>query len=68
MAPILSLLRDMAEKQTPKPVTYFYGARARRDLFQLEELHEFEQHLTNFRFIPALSEPLSTDDWYGESA
>src|SRR5215813_710803 len=66
MAPILSLLRDMAEKQNSRPVTYFYGARARRDLFQLEELYGFEQCLPNFRFIPALSEPLPDDTWEGE--
>lgn len=66
MAPILALLRDMAEKQDPRPVTYFYGARARRDLFCLEELCSFAQRLPNFRFIPALSEPLPSDEWSGE--
>ncbi len=66
MAPILSLLRDMSEKQISRPVTYFYGARARRDLFQLEELFDFEQRLPQYRFIPALSEPLPTDEWNGE--
>ena len=34
MAPILSLLRDMAERKDSRPVTYFYGARTRRDLFR----------------------------------
>jgi propane monooxygenase reductase subunit len=67
MAPILSLLRDMAERHDPRPVTYFYGGRARRDLFQLEELHGFEQTLANFRFVPALSEPLPEDDWGHET-
>lgn len=67
MAPILSLLRDMAEKRNERPVTYFYGARARRDLFQLEELRALEQHLPNFHFIPALSEPASDDAWDGET-
>jgi len=66
MAPILSLLREMTEKQNSRPVTYFYGARARRDLFQLDELYGFERRLPNFRFIPALSEPLPDDAWEGE--
>jgi len=67
MAPILSLLRDMAERQDSRPVTYFYGARARRDLFLLDELYGFTQRLANFRFIPALSEPRTDDVWEGET-
>ena len=67
MAPILSLLRDMAERKDARPVTYFYGARARRDLFQLDELHSFEQHLSHFCFVPALSEPQPGDTWDGET-
>src|SRR5581483_2709157 len=41
MAPILALLRDMAERHDTRAVTYFYGARSRRDLFQLDELDAF---------------------------
>jgi len=66
MAPILSLLRDMAERQTPRPVTYFYGVRARRDLFSLDELYGLEQRLANFHFIPALSDPAAAGEWSGE--
>ena len=66
MAPILSLLRDMVEQQSSRQVTYFYGARARRDLFQLDELHSLEHRLPNFHFVPALSEPLPDDAWAGE--
>lgn len=66
MGPILSLLRDMVERSDARPVTYFYGARARRDLFQLDELYAYEQRLPRFRFIPALSEPQADDEWSGE--
>lgn len=65
MAPILALLRDMAEKQSQRAVTYFYGARTRRDLFHLEELPRLEQQLPHFRFVPALSEPTMDDAWDG---
>lgn len=67
MAPILSLLRDMAEKRDKRPVTYFYGARMRRDLFQLAELQALEHRLPNFHFVPALSEPVADDSWDGET-
>lgn len=67
MAPILSLLRDMAQRNHSRAVTYFYGARTRRDLFLLDELHGFEQQLPYFRFVPALSEPQADDAWSGET-
>jgi len=67
MAPILSLLRDMAEHKDPRSVTYFYGARTVRDLFLLDELRNFEQQLPHFRFVPALSEPTTDDAWAGET-
>jgi propane monooxygenase reductase component len=66
MAPILSLLRDMQDRKDPRSVTYFYGGRARRDLFQLEELFGYQDRLADFRFVPALSEPLTEDAWDGE--
>ena len=67
MAPILSLLRDMVEHKDSRPVTYFYGARTRRDLFLLDELQGFERQLANFRFVPALSEATADDAWLGET-
>ena len=38
MAPVLSLLRSMAEKGTQRPATFYYGARTEDDLFALEEI------------------------------
>jgi len=65
MAPMLSLLRDMAEKRDCRPVTFFYGARTKRDLFHLDELSGFAKRLPGFRFVPALSEPAPGDEWEG---
>jgi propane monooxygenase reductase subunit len=66
MAPIFSLLTSMAEHGIHRNVTYYYGARTRRDLFHLSELEALEQRLPNFRFVPALSEPAPDDDWDGQ--
>lgn len=65
MAPMLSLLRDMAKKQDRRTVTFFYGARAKRDLFDLDELFALEKLLPCFRFVPALSEPTAEELWKG---
>jgi propane monooxygenase reductase subunit len=67
MAPILSLLRSMAERGIPRPATFFYGARGRHDLCFESELRELESKLPSFRYLPALSEPAGGDGWTGET-
>lgn len=66
MAPILSLLRSMAECGNQRRATYYYGARRRRDLCFEKELRSLAEALPNFRYVPALSEPQPDDDWQGE--
>jgi propane monooxygenase reductase component len=66
MAPILCLLRSMAESGVERPATYYYGARTSTDLFHLEELERLVQELPGFTFVPALSEA-GDDDWTGET-
>ncbi|GLY40654.1 CDP-6-deoxy-delta-3,4-glucoseen reductase [Amycolatopsis sp. NBRC 101858] len=66
MAPILSLLRSMAERGIDRKATYYYGARREADLCFHAELRELEEKLPNFRYVPALSEP-GDDSWHGET-
>jgi propane monooxygenase reductase component len=66
MAPILALLRSLAEQGSTRPAAYYYGARGPRDLFHQDQLAELEQRLPNFRFVPALSEGDEDADWSGE--
>ncbi|MDQ1735620.1 MAG: propane monooxygenase reductase component [Pseudonocardiales bacterium] len=62
MAPILSLLRSMAERGIDRSATFYYGARGSRDLCFADELRALEHRLPRFRYVPALSE----DHWDGE--
>ncbi|HEY8639266.1 MAG TPA: 2Fe-2S iron-sulfur cluster binding domain-containing protein [Solirubrobacterales bacterium] len=66
LGPILSLLRQLASEGSERPVRFFYGARARRDLFYLELIADIGARLADFRFTPALSEPAPEDGWEGE--
>ena len=63
MAPILCLLRSMAERGITRKAVYYYGARRRGDLCFEDELRALEQALPDFRYVPALSE----DEWDGET-
>ena len=67
MAPIKSLLLEMERTKNPRPCRYFFGARAKRDLFMVDRMRELERSLPNFRFIPALSAPEPGDHWEGET-
>jgi propane monooxygenase reductase subunit len=68
MAPILSLLRSMADRGIHRNATFFYGARTRDDLCFEEELHAIAERLPNFRYIPALSDhDPAAGEWDGET-
>lgn len=67
MAPMKAMLCDMRERKIRRNVRYFFGARARRDLFLMDEMQALEQSLPDFRFIPVLSRPLPDDQWTGKT-
>ncbi len=67
MAPIRSILLHLKEKNMPRKVTYFFGARSKKDLFFTEELFKLSKEFPNFKYIPALSEPKPQDSWKGET-
>jgi Na+-transporting NADH:ubiquinone oxidoreductase subunit F len=67
MAPFKSMLYHIAETDAfpNKEIWYFFGARAKRDMFYLEEMAELERKIPRFHFVPALSEPKTEDEWAG---
>jgi propane monooxygenase reductase subunit len=67
MAPVISLLRSMAEKGSARPATFYYGARTEDDLFALDELERLAGALPDLRFVPALSEADEQTGWSGEA-
>ncbi len=68
MAPILSILRHMAENGIERNATFYYGARTKKDLFYLDEIQELGEQLPGeFKFVPVLSEPEDDDEWDGET-
>ncbi len=66
MAPILCLLRSLAERGSTRKTTFYYGARGRRDLCFSDELASLSASIPNFTYVPALSEPGDDEEWDGE--
>ena len=67
MAPIRSILFHLKEKGMPRPISYFFGARSKKDIFYTDELEALEKECPNFKYIPVLSEPKAEDKWAGET-
>jgi propane monooxygenase reductase component len=67
MAPMLGLLRSMAERGVERRVRFYYGARTARDLCFEKELARLQEQLPGLTYVPALSEPSTEDDWQGET-
>ncbi|MBL7255673.1 NADH:ubiquinone reductase (Na(+)-transporting) subunit F [Paractinoplanes lichenicola] len=64
LAPILSLLRSMAERGIERKAVFYYGARTAKDLCFVAEIEALRGKLPGFRFVPALSE--EPEGWAGE--
>lgn len=64
MAPVLGLMRSLAERGVERKARFYYGARTAADLFFEKEIAALGEQIPGFSYVPALSEPDGTD-WGG---
>lgn len=68
MAPMRSHLFHLFHTvKTRRKVTFWYGARSRRELFYEEHFKEIEKNFPNFKFHIALSDVKPEDNWKGHT-
>lgn len=66
MAPLRSHIFHLFHTlKSDRKVSYWYGARSKREIFYEEEFREIEKKFPNFKFNIALSEPHPDDNWKG---
>ncbi|MFO8054030.1 MAG: NADH:ubiquinone reductase (Na(+)-transporting) subunit F [Bacteroidales bacterium] len=66
MAPLRSHIFHLFKTLgTNRKVSYWYGARSKREMFYEDEFEEIAKNNDNFDFNVALSEPLEEDNWKG---
>jgi len=66
MAPMRSHIFDLfLTKKTDVPVTFWYGARSKREIFYQDQFEAIEREFPNFHFHIGLSEPKPEDHWTG---
>ncbi|MBO4875881.1 MAG: NADH:ubiquinone reductase (Na(+)-transporting) subunit F [Bacteroidales bacterium] len=66
MAPMRSHIFHLFKTlKTTRKVSFWYGARSRREIFYENDFKQIEAEFPNFSFNIALSEPKSEDNWDG---
>jgi len=66
MAPMRSHIFDQLKRlKSNRKMTYWYGARSKREMFYDEEFQELEKLNDNFKYYVALSDPQPEDNWDG---
>ena len=67
MAPMRShIFHLFYTMKTKRKVTFWYGARSKREIFYEQHFRDIEKNNSNFKFTIALSEPLPEDNWTGD--
>ena len=66
MAPMRSHIFDQLERiKTDRKVTFWYGARSKREMFYVEDFDRLAAEHDNFEWHVALSDPMEEDAWDG---
>jgi Na+-transporting NADH:ubiquinone oxidoreductase subunit F len=66
MAPLRSHIFDLLQtRKSTRKISFWYGARSRREIFYEDDFRALEKEFPNFRMIIALSEPEPADQWTG---
>lgn len=66
LAPMRSIVEHLCAQGFPQSVMLFHGARSRANLYAEEYFRGLERNHANFRYVPALSNPMLEDGWVGE--
>ena len=66
MAPMRSHIFHLFHTlKTGRKVSYWYGARSKREMFYDSQFKKIQEEFPNFTYHVALSDPLPEDDWDG---
>jgi Na+-transporting NADH:ubiquinone oxidoreductase subunit F len=68
MAPLYAQITDLLDAQhSNRKISYWYGARSKRELYYDEEFERLQSKYDNFSWQVALSEPEPNDHWEGHT-
>ncbi|OIM97785.1 CDP-6-deoxy-delta-3,4-glucoseen reductase [Polynucleobacter sp. QLW-P1DATA-2] len=66
-APIKSIIEQMQTKKIERPIELYWGGRRPSDLYLSDLCKTWEQEISNFKYIPVISDDLREDAWRGRT-
>ncbi|PYE23155.1 CDP-4-dehydro-6-deoxyglucose reductase [Paraburkholderia silvatlantica] len=66
-APLKAIVEHAVHKNLNRPMTLYWGARQKKDLYLMDLAEQWAKDIPNFRFVPVLSEPAAADNWTGRT-
>jgi Na+-transporting NADH:ubiquinone oxidoreductase subunit F len=66
LSSIWGILQELVEKENQRPVSLFFGALTKKDLYFIDELDMLQKKHPWFRYIPALSNEPPDSEWPGQ--
>ena len=67
MAPMRSHLFDQLNRiKTDRKITFWYGARSKKEMFYVEDFNKLQEENDNFEWHVALSDSVPEDKWEGQ--
>ena len=67
LAPVKAILEHIFHVGIERSVQLYWGVRAKRDLYLMGLLNQWDEKYANFSFVPVLSEPAEEDNWQGRT-
>jgi len=65
MAPLRAIIHEQLARGTNRPISYWYGARSKAELFYDDDFRALAADHKNFRWTVGLSDPDPDDNWRG---
>jgi len=66
-APIKAIVEHAFYARNPRSLVLYWGARVRADLYMSELPERWAHEHNNFKYVPVLSEPRTSDHWRGRT-
>jgi len=66
-APIKAIIEHAIYTKIERPMTLYWGARSKKDLYMMSLAEQWARDLPHFNFVPVLSEAVAEDAWTGRT-
>lgn len=67
-APMKSILQYAQQKEIKRPMTFYWGARTRADLYEMDWVERYAAANEGFQFIPVVSDATPECGWSGRTS